>query len=169
MIAQTEPARRIFSGRACQRLTGWIRRFGGLEFDSLYRARHIAAITLVLSVSSCAWIPRYVSDSGIAIERESTPTGRIASANFWVDRNGGITLRGEVVPNPITKGPMGGHVDIAITEINESVTRCLTTRQRIAARHVRKPFAIRLAQLPPPGSRVRVWHHGSGDHDDCAT
>ena len=137
--------------------------------NSRHRAPHIVIFALALAITSCAWIPRYVSDSGVAIERESTPTGQIASANFWIDRSGGITLRGEVVPNPITKGPMGGHVDIAITENNEPFTECLTTRQRIAARHVRKPFSIRLAQLPPPGSLVRVWHHDTRDHDDCAT
>jgi len=71
-------------------------------------------------------------------------------------------LRGEITPQPITKGPMGGHVDIAITSPNGDST---TTRQRMAARHTRKPYSFHFQQIPSPGSVVRVlYHEHSRDH-----
>lgn len=118
------------------------------------------------SVSSCAWIPSYVSEPGVTIERMATPSGRVSSAHFWEDRRG-FALRGEITPQPITKGPMGGHVDIAITSPNGDSTTCTTTRQRINARHVRKPFSIRFDELPAPGSVVQLKHHKSANHEDC--
>ena len=129
-------------------------------------ARQFIAIGGAFLVSSCAWIPSYVSEPGVTIERVTTSSGRVSSAHFWKDRKG-FALRGEITPQPITKGPMGGHVDIAITSPNGDSTTCTTTRQRINARHVRKPFSIRFDELPAPGSVVQLKHHKSANHEDC--
>ena len=119
-----------------------------------------------LSSTSCAWIPRYVSEPGVTIERVTTSSGRVSSANFWEDRNG-FELRGEITPLPVTKGPIGGHVDITIISRDGRSNACTTTRQQIRVRHVRKPFSIRFDELPARGSVVRIKHHDSANHEDC--
>lgn len=119
-----------------------------------------------LLTSSCAWIPSYVSEPGVTIERVTTSSGRVSSAHFWEDRKG-FALRGEITPQPITKGPIGGHVDIAVSSRDGESTACTTTRQQIRVRHVRKPFSIRFDELPAPGSVVQVKHHDGVDHESC--
>ncbi|MCH9674373.1 MAG: hypothetical protein K0U93_23240 [Gammaproteobacteria bacterium] len=128
--------------------------------------RLLIAIGGLLLASSCAWIPSYVSEPGVTIERVTTSSGRVSSAHFWEERTS-FALRGEITPQPITKGPMGGHVDVAVTAPDGVNTECSTTRQRIGVRHVRKQFSIRFDELPALGSVVRVKHHNSANHEDC--
>ena len=130
--------------------------------------RTITVLASVLIAASCAWIPKYVSEPGVSIELVPTSTGRIASAHFWEDSKG-YALRGEVVPIPVTKGPLFGHVDIAVTNSETAVTACSTTRQRMGARQVRKPYSKRFHQLPAAGSIVRVWHHDAPNHEACSS
>jgi len=129
-------------------------------------AYQLIAIGGALLASSCAWIPSYVSEPGVTIERVTTSSGRVSSAHFWEDRKG-FALRGEITPQPITKGPMGGHVDFAITSPDGESTACTTIRQKIAVRHVRKPFSLRFDELPAPGSVVQIKHHDGVDHESC--
>ncbi len=131
-----------------------------------HAVRQFAVIAAAFLVSSCAWVPSYVSEPGVTIERMTTSSGCVSSANFWEDRKG-FALRGEITPQPITKGPMGGHVDIAITAPDGESTECRTTRQRIGVRDVRKQFSIRFDVLPTPGSVVQIKHHDSANHDGC--
>lgn len=136
-----------------------------------HRKIGISILTLMMMagaglISSCAWVPTLVSDSGVIIEMESTSSGRITSTHFWRDRRG-YQLHGEVVPHPITKGPMGGHVDIVITAPNETNTVCTTVRQRTSVGHVRKPFYSRLDEMPTRGSIVKIKHHDSLNHRTC--
>ncbi len=126
------------------------------------------AICAASLVSSCAWVPSYVSDPGVAIERITTSTGRVNSANFWANTQG-FQLRGDITPQPVTKGPLGGHVDVVVTSPDGTTTECWTTRQQTRPRHVRKPYAIRFEQLPVAGSVVRVKHHDGPNHDDCVS
>ena len=130
--------------------------------------RLITVVAFVSIATSCAWIPKYVSEPGVSIELVPASTGRIASAHFWEDSKG-YTLRGEVVPIPVTKGPLFGHVDIAVTNSETAVTACSTTRQRMGARQVRKPYSKRFHQLPAAGSIVRVWHHDAPNHEACSS
>ena len=130
--------------------------------------RIVALSAIVLITASCAWIPKYVSEPGVSIELVPASTGRIASAHFWEDSKG-FALRGEVVPIPVTKGPLFGHVDIAVTNTETAVTECSITRQRMGARQVRKSYSKRFDQLPVAGSIVRVWHHDAPNHEGCSS
>tara|TARA_R110002096_G_scaffold195693_1_gene378355 strand:+ start:1990 stop:2409 length:420 start_codon:yes stop_codon:yes gene_type:complete len=121
----------------------------------------------VLGLSSCAWIPKYISDPGVEIQTLPASDGRVTSAHFWRDDKG-IQLWGEVVGNPVTKGPIGGHVDVAITLPDGEGIECRTTRQRIQPRHTRKPYFLDFDALPPPGSVVTVKHHAAGEQGACA-
>lgn len=128
----------------------------------------IVVLAVVLITTSCTWIPKYVSDPGVSIELVPASTGRVVSAQFWEDSKG-FVLSGAVVPILITKGPLFGHVEIAITNPETSLTECSTTRQRVQARHVRKPFSKRFDKLPVAGSIVRVWHHDAPNHEGCSS
>ena len=130
--------------------------------------RTITVLASVLIAASCAWIPKYVSEPGVSIELVPASTGRIASAHFWEDSKG-YALRGEVVPIPVTKGPLFGHIDIAVTNPETSRTGCSIIRQRNTARHVRKPYSKRFDKLPVAGSVVRVWHHDALNHEGCSS
>ena len=127
----------------------------------LYRPLSVAV--LAMAASSCAWISTYVDEPQVDIEKISTPTARIASAHFWLHGDQ-LSLRGEVVPNPITKSPLKGHLDIEIVDPNQTSAVCLTTPNRLRPRHVRKAYSLSLEALPPPGSTVRVWHHPERTH-----
>ena len=131
-----------------------------------HAVRQLAVIAAAFLVSSCAWVPSYVSEPGVTIERVTTSSGRVSSAHFWEDRKG-FALWGEITPQPFTRGPMRGHVDIAITAPDGESTECTTTRQRIGVRHVRKQFLIRFDVVPAPGSVVQIKHHDSANHDGC--
>tara|TARA_R110002049_G_scaffold22388_8_gene80206 strand:+ start:5097 stop:5510 length:414 start_codon:yes stop_codon:yes gene_type:complete len=137
-----------------------------MEITGLKRLVTVSAFVLI--AASCAWIPKYVSEPGVSIELVPASTGRIASAHFWEDSKG-FALRGEVVPIPVTKGPLFGHVDIAVTNPETAAAECSTTRQRIAVRKVRKPYSKRFDQLPAAGSIVRVWHHDAPNHEACSS
>lgn len=134
--------------------------------NRLRAARHLTAIGSALLVSSCAWVPSYVSELGVTIERTATSTGIVSSAHFWEDGQG-FSLRDEITPRPITKGPLGGHVDLAITSPDSESIACTTTRQQIRVCHVRKPLSLRFDESPTPGSVVQVKHHDSANHEHC--
>ena len=55
-----------------------------------------------MAVPSCAWMSTYVSEPRVSIEKISTPTGRIVSANFCRDGEQ-LSLRGPMVSDPVTK------------------------------------------------------------------
>lgn len=126
----------------------------------------IGALATILS--SCALSSSYVQDPGIDIERISTRTARIVSAGFWLDGER-PSLRGEVVSEPVSKGPLFGHLDVEIAAPGQASVTCLTARARHRPRRVRKPYSVPLNALPPPGSTVRVWHHRSAAHTTCAS
>jgi hypothetical protein len=130
--------------------------------------RNLALLLCTLFVtSSCSMIPRNITDSGVEIERVSTPSGYIKSANLWEDRNG-ISLRGSVSDRPVSKKTyLPGHIDISITEPDRGNTVCTTTMQKNIGRKKQKPFSLQLETLPAPGSVVRVWHHKAREHDCC--
>lgn len=117
-------------------------------------------------ITSCAWIPSYISEPGVEIERTPTRSGRVTSAHFWQDGRR-VTLRGEIIPQPISTSPLGGHVHAAIIGADGRVFECKTTHQRMRPRHVRKPYAMTFDALPAAGSRVQVFHHFSTTHDSC--
>lgn len=119
-----------------------------------------------LCTSSCALIPVYVSDPNVEIELLSTRTGRIVSAGFWEDRYG-VSLRGEFTLTPISRSPLAGHIDIAITAPDGLSTECRKARNRNRPRRVRKPYSFRFEALPAPGSVVRMWHHAGATHGYC--
>ncbi len=104
--------------------------------------QHIVSRILFVVVASitasCSWIPTYIPDSG-----------------------------GEIVPRPATKSPLFGHVHAVINQPDRITSDCFTTRQRMAARHVRKPYFFHFQQLPPPGSVVRVFYHEHSSDHDC--
>ena len=120
---------------------------------------------IVASVTaSCSWIPTYIPDSGVEIELEPTPNGRVASASFWSDDEY-VVLRGEIVPRPVPKSPLSGHVPAVTNQPDWITSDCFTMRHRMAARHIRKPYSFHFQQIPPPGSVVRVFYHEhSRDH-----
>jgi len=122
---------------------------------------------LALAGSSCALVSSYIADSGVEIETIATRSARIVSAGFWQDGER-LSLRGEAVSNPVSKSPLGGHLDIEIVEPGQSGTTCLTTRTRTGARQVTKQYSLPLVELPKPGSIVRVWHDPSRTHSGCA-
>lgn len=72
---------------------------------------------------------------------------RIASANFWLDGDK-LSLRGEVVSNPVNKSPRAGHLDIEIIFPDETNRTCFTTRARLTPCHARKTYSIALDALP---------------------
>lgn len=117
-------------------------------------------------ITSCAWIPAYISEPSVEIERVPTGSGRVASANFWQDGQR-VILRGEIIPRPISKSPPGGHVHAAIIGADGQVFECKTTHQRMRPRHVRKPHSMAFDALPAAGGRVQVYHHFSAAHDSC--
>lgn len=126
----------------------------------------IAVLTMTLS--SCALVSSYVSDSGVEIEKISTRSARIVSAGFWLDGER-PSLRGEVVSNPVSKSPLRGHLDIEIIDPDQATATCLMTRARTGARHVRKRYSLPLASLPTPGSTLQIWHDRSSKHVSCAS
>lgn len=128
--------------------------------------RWLGLAVLATAVSSCAWVSTYVDEPQVDIEKISTPTARIASAHFWSDGEK-LSLRGEVVPNPVTKNPLKGHLDIEIVDPDKTSTVCLTTRTRLRPRHVRKTYSVALDALPTPGSTVRIGHHPASTHTNC--
>ena len=125
-------------------------------------------VVLAMTLSSCALVSSYVSDSGVAIEKISTRSARIVSAGFWLDGDR-LSLRGEVVSNPVSKSPLRGHLDIEIVEPDQATVTCLTTRTRTGVRHVRKRYSLSLTSLPAPGSTLRIWHDQSSKHVSCAS
>lgn len=131
--------------------------------------RFIAATFLLVALSgaaSCSWIPTYITAPEVEIELVSTTYGRVASASFWSDAQD-IVLRGEIVPRPVTKSPLSGHVHAVITLADGASEYCLTTRQRMAVRQVRKPYSFHFRELPPPNSVVQVFYHEHSDDHDC--
>ena len=128
--------------------------------------RRLGMAASAMAVSSCAWMSTYVNEPQVDIEKISTPTARIASAHFWLDGEQ-LSLRGEVVPNPVSKSPLRGHLDIEIVDPDQTSTVCLTTPTRLKPRHVRKTYSLSLDALPPPGSKVRAWHHPASTHTTC--
>ena len=123
---------------------------------------------LAMTLSSCALVSSYVSDSGVAIEKISTGSARIVSAGFWLDGDR-LSLRGEVVSNPVSKSPLRGHLDIEIVEPDQAAATCLTTGTRTGARQVRKRYSLPLTSLPAPGSTLRIWHDRLSKHVSCAS
>ena len=121
----------------------------------------VASIT-----ASCSWIPTYIPDSGVEIEVEPTSNGRVASASFWSDDED-VVLRGEIVPRPVTNSPLSGHVHAVINQPDRMTSDCFTTRQSMAAGHVRKPYSFHFRKLPPPGSVVQVFYHEHSSNHDC--
>ena len=139
----------------------------GHSNNVMHRFRWLGTAVLAMSVPSCAWMSTYVSEPRVSIERISTPTGRIVSANFWRDGEQ-LSLRGQVVSNPVTKGPIDGHVDIEILSPDRTSRTCVIASPRLRARKVRKPYLAPFVALPLPGSEVRVWHHPADPHTNCA-
>ena len=116
--------------------------------------------------ASCSWIPTCIPDSGVEIELKPTSYGHVAAASFWSDSED-VVLRGEIVPKPVTKSPLSGHVHAVVNESKGTTSKCFTTRQRIAVRHVRKPYSFHFQQLPPPDSIVQVFYHEHASDHDC--
>ena len=131
------------------------------------RTSQLISLIAILATAACTSIPTRVHDSGIKIEPVSNDTGSIRSAGFWRDRNG-ISLRGEVSPNPVSESPLAGHIDVSITVPDKSSTVCTTADPNKDPKHVLKSFSRRFESLPPRGSLVRVWHHpAAATHDSC--
>ncbi len=76
-------------------------------------------------------------------------------------------LRGEIVPKPVTKSPLFGHVHALVVEPGEPASNCFTTRQEMGVRQVRKPYTFHFPQLPSPGSVVTVFYHEHSSDHDC--
>ena len=137
-----------------------------MRTNGIRSCRPLGVAALAMAASSCAWISTYVDEPLVDIEKISTPTARIASAHFWLGGDQ-LSLRGEVVPNPISKSPLKGHLDIEIVDPDQTRTVCLTTPTRLRPRHVRKTYSVAFDALPPPGSTIRVWHHPESTHGTC--
>lgn len=135
-----------------------------LDAVRIHRWPVLSSLPLVLS--SCAWMSTYVAAPEVDIVKLSMPTARIVSANFWLD-GGQLSLRGEVVPNPITKSPLRGHLDIKIDDPDRTGIVCTTTSTRLRPRHARKTYSVSFEGLPSPGSKVTVWHHAAKRHATC--
>ena len=128
--------------------------------------RMLVLSAVVPTISSCAWISTHVAAPGLQIEKISNRSARVVSANFWRD-GGQLSLRGEVVSNPVSKSVLRGHLDIEIVNPDGTEAACLTTKPRMMARRVRKPYEVAVRTLPDPGSTVRIRHHLGADHMDC--
>lgn len=125
-------------------------------------------VVIVVFMVSCAWMSTYISEPGVEIERIATQSGRIVSAHFWQDGQQ-INLRGEIVPQPISKGPLGGHVHAAIIGAHGEELGCKTTHPRLLPRHVRKRYSIAFDTIPDAAKLIQVYHHFSTAHDSCIT
>lgn len=123
-----------------------------------YPLRMLALSAVLPAMSSCAWISSHVAAPDVQIEKITNRSARVVSANFWRD-GGQLSLRGEVVSNPVSKSVLGGHLDIEIISPDGTEEACLTTKPRMRARHVRKPYSVAVRALPDPGGTVRIRHH----------
>jgi len=128
--------------------------------------RVLALLPAVSILSACALIPTFVEAPDVQIEKLSTPTVRVISASLWRYRSQ-LSLRGEVVARSTGKSPLRGHLDISISRPNREDASCLTTRQGLGARRVRKSYYVELDAMPPPGSLIQVWHHPTSRHESC--
>lgn len=128
--------------------------------------RMLAVSTLIPATSSCAWVSSHVAAPDVKIKAVSNRSARVVSANFWRDREQ-LSLRGEVVSNPVSKSVLRGHLDIEIVNPEGTEVVCLTTKPQMRTRHVRKPYSVDVRTLPDPGSTVRVRHHLGANHADC--
>lgn len=129
--------------------------------------RSIVLGSLGIVLMSCALVSTYVRDSGVDILKLSTRGARIVSARLWMDGDR-VSLRGEVVSNPVSRSPLGGHLDIEIVDAAGTGTTCLTTKPRTGGRQIRKTYSLPLTGLPEPGSTIRVWHDPAHNHMTCA-
>lgn len=87
----------------------------GREMTIQHIVSRILFVVVASITASCSWIPTYIPDSGVEIELEPTSYGRVASANFWSDDKD-VVLRGEIVPRPVTRSPLFGHVHAFINQ-----------------------------------------------------
>lgn len=118
-----------------------------------------------LVASSCAQTLRHPDSTGVEIERVWSSSGTIKSADFASDQHG-LHLHGQVSGNPISRGPLSGHVDIAVMP-ESGATLCFTTRPAPHGHQMHKPFSLLFDEMPEAGTVISNWHHDGDMHDGC--
>lgn len=104
----------------------------------------------------------------VAVERLPSNVGQVATAHATRDQAGGLRVSGLVRRGSIVEPRYGAHVDVVILDAHGKLIASAATEYlpRQIPRPVRGGFgqshySTRFAELPPPGSTVRVRFHSA--------
>jgi len=129
----------------------------------------ILALSTLLIASGCSTTNTVQQESGITIERIDSSAATISNA-YLTYQDGFLSLRGEVKRRLMGRGPIIGHLHVALIDPEGNTLKVADINYM--RRNIKSSTASFSERLPldlSEGSTVRITHFNSEHHDNLSS